>query len=165
MLALILATALALPDLALAQVGTSTRGATRTPTISAAFGALVPTATSTRTQTQLTKEAIHRVMEANLIRFKRCYEVQLEKKPELAGTITTRFTIGDRGTVIDASIAVTSMNDAEVEACVLALVRELQFPPRPKGTVLGISYPLKFESKPPKSPKRRKSARARKDVE
>jgi TonB family protein len=165
MLALILTTALALPDLALAQVGTSTRAATHTPTITAAVGALVPTATSTRTQAQLTKDGIGRVMKANLVRFKRCYEVQLKTKPKLEGTIIPRFTIGDRGTVTDASIASTSMNDPEVEACVLSVVRELQFPPTQRGRTMVISYPLKFGSEPSKSSKRPKAARASKDVE
>jgi hypothetical protein len=97
-------------------------------------------------QGSLTKEEIGRVIRRNLARFKYCYEKQLNANPNLSGKISVYFTIAPTGAVAQASVRETSMNDQNVESCVLTVMRSLKFPKPRGGGIVVVTYPFVFAS-------------------
>ncbi len=92
----------------------------------------------------LSKEEIGRVIRRNLARFKYCYEKQLNSNPNLGGKISIYFTIAPTGSVARASVRETSMNDANVEACTVKVMRSLKFPKPRGGGIVVVTYPFVF---------------------
>ncbi len=97
-------------------------------------------------QGSLSKEEIGRVIRRNLARFKYCYEKQLNANPNLSGKISVYFTIAPTGAVAQASVRETSMNDQNVESCVLTVMRSLKFPKPRGGGIVVVTYPFVFAS-------------------
>jgi pSer/pThr/pTyr-binding forkhead associated (FHA) protein len=94
----------------------------------------------------LSKEEIGRVIRRNLARFKYCYEKELNANPNLSGKIAVYFTIAPTGAVAEASVRETSMNDSNVETCVLKVMRSLKFPKPRGGGIVVVTYPFVFAS-------------------
>jgi outer membrane biosynthesis protein TonB len=92
------------------------------------------------------KEAIRRVVQANLKQIKACYERGLNRDPSLYGKIVIQWTIGPGGRVLEAGIKNTTMNSAEVESCAVARLRTWKFPEPPAGEVAVVSYPFVFQA-------------------
>jgi TonB family protein len=95
-------------------------------------------------QGSLSKEEIGRVIRRNLARFKYCYEKQLNSNPNLSGKVAVYFTIAPTGDVASASIRETSMNDENVESCVVKVMRSLKFPKPRGGGIVVVTYPFVF---------------------
>ncbi|MBI5939167.1 MAG: energy transducer TonB, partial [Caulobacterales bacterium] len=81
---------------------------------------------------------------ANEIRY--CYEVELTKEPNLAGKIGVTFTIDPTGAISDANIAQTTLNNNNVEQCLLTRIRRWKFPEPKGGGVCVINYPWVFKA-------------------
>lgn len=94
----------------------------------------------------LSKAEIGRVIRRNLARFKYCYEKQLNANPNLSGKISVYFTIAPTGAVAQASVRETSMNEANVENCVVKVMRSLKFPKPRGGGIVVVTYPFVFAS-------------------
>lgn len=122
--------------------------ATSTMPTRTATKAVVSTSTTTTLgrASVLSKEEISAVIRRNLPRFKYCYEKKLAGRPELAGKIAVYFKIGPTGAVAEASVRSTSMNDVEVEACTVKVMRSLEFPQPRNGGVVVVTYPFVFQS-------------------
>jgi len=90
----------------------------------------------------LDKNIIRRYIRKKLPQIKYCYEKQLLVKPSLAGTVTTVFTISGNGAVI--SMAASGMGSKEVENCVGAAVKGIQFPKPKGGGLVNVRYPFTF---------------------
>jgi hypothetical protein len=90
----------------------------------------------------LDKDVIRRVVRQQTAHFQACYESELRKDPELAGTVRIEF-------VIDAAGAVTSASAdgmAEpVAACVTTVIRRIQFPKPKGGGTVKVTYPVRFQ--------------------
>ena len=94
----------------------------------------------------LDKEIIRRVVHLHMNEVKFCYDQELAKKPALAGRISVQFAISSVGQVFTSVMQSTSMNDAQVENCVVNAVRRWEFP-RPMGGGMAIVlYPFSFTS-------------------
>lgn len=93
----------------------------------------------------LDRELIRRVIHANRGQIRYCYELQLGKHPQLEGKLSVRFVIGPTGAVSASSVAQSTVNDAELEACVTGRLRTWSFP-TPKGAgVVVVTYPFVFK--------------------
>jgi TonB family protein len=68
-------------------------------------------------------DAIQKVMLNHVPAIRYCYERELRRNPELKGKITVRVTVSPDGSVKDAEIASSTMNDERVERCILSRVR------------------------------------------
>jgi TonB family protein len=88
------------------------------------------------------REAIHRVVQAHKSTIQFCYEKELAKKPDLAGRVTTRFSIDASGAVTEASVTDSTLGDANVEGCMLRQIKSWKFPA--KATT--VTYPFRFET-------------------
>jgi outer membrane biosynthesis protein TonB/pSer/pThr/pTyr-binding forkhead associated (FHA) protein len=88
--------------------------------------------------------AIAAAIEAHKDAFRYCYEKEVNAGlPNLAGTITTTSVIGSSGRITDAGIKNSSMGNANVERCVLAVLRRIDFP-IPQGGTVQFTFPFKF---------------------
>jgi hypothetical protein len=67
--------------------------------------------------------AVRRALLAKLPAVKRCYERVLNAKPQLTGKVTLRVTFDASGAVQAVDVAADSLNDAEVTACVVSVLR------------------------------------------
>lgn len=94
----------------------------------------------------LDREAIARVIRAQLGQIRYCYERQLSASPDLYGKILVKFTIGAAGSVVAQAIGNTSLNNAMVEGCILRRIAGWQFPTPKGGTSVLVSYPFLFKS-------------------
>lgn len=95
----------------------------------------------------LPRSEIRAVIRESIAQVRACYEPRLRDRPELAGRVVVRFLVRADGTVEEASISDTTMHDALVEQCLVAIVMTLRFPPRVRGsTPVGVAYPFVFDS-------------------
>jgi Ca-activated chloride channel homolog len=94
----------------------------------------------------LSKDVIRRVVRrhANEVRF--CYEKGLAAEPALTGRVVIKLVIDAQGRVTMAAVAETTLNEPNVEACIVAAVRRWIFPGIPGGGTAVVNYP--FELKP-----------------
>lgn len=97
----------------------------------------------------LSKDEITKVLKRHQNEVRHCYEQALRLKPELAGKIAVKFIVGATGDVLDSEIASDTLNDENLKACMLKLVRSWKFPePRGGGNVT-ITYPWVFNPTEP----------------
>ena len=92
----------------------------------------------------LPREVIVRVMRAHNMEVRRCYERALAATPDLEGRVTVRFEIAPDGSVPSASTSSSTLGNAEVESCVVGVVRAMQFPEPAGGGIVVVSYPYVF---------------------
>lgn len=90
-------------------------------------------------------DAIAAAMRAHEDEFRYCYEKEINAEhPKIAGRVGTSFVINPSGHVTQAGIASSSLNNSNVEGCILSVIRRIQFP-LPKGAgVVQVTYPFKF---------------------
>jgi TonB family protein len=86
------------------------------------------------------KAMIRSFIRANQAKLQYCYERELLAKPDLAGTVTVKFTIEADGKVS----AATASGLAKVDACVAQVIREIAFD-KPKDGKTEINYPFTFK--------------------
>lgn len=96
-------------------------------------------------QGSLSADAIRDVVQRQIRGVTFCYERQLANKPDLQGKVVIRFTIGEDGSVTAMEVEDTTLNDTEVEGCILQRVRRWRFPAPDSGPVT-VSYPFIFSA-------------------
>jgi hypothetical protein len=74
---------------------------------------------------------------------KACYEQQLILKPDLQGKVDVRWTINAEGGVDNATVIGTTLNDGNVENCVVRQIRRMKFA-KPKGGICIVKWPFVF---------------------
>jgi TonB family protein len=92
-------------------------------------------------------DAVEAALLAHRDEFRYCYEKEINAESSgIGGRVGTTFVIGASGRVAQAGIESTSLKNANVERCVLNVIRRIDFPiPRGAGLVQ-VSYPFKFNS-------------------
>ena len=94
----------------------------------------------------LDKSLIAAVVQANIGQIKHCYEKQLLVDPNLFGKVVAAWTIDKEGKVSLSSVKKSTMNSRNVENCIVAKIKNWNFPkPKGGGQVL-VSYPFLFKS-------------------
>lgn len=86
---------------------------------------------------------IRRYIKKQKLRITHCYEKRLLVNPELAGTLTARFSIGNNGKVIGAQAS--GMSDNQLQDCVAEVVANIEFPSTSGGALVNVSYPFTFQ--------------------
>lgn len=91
------------------------------------------------------KAAIAAAIEAHRDEFRNCYEKEINAdNPNIAGSLKSSFVIGSSGRVTQAGVESTTLNNANVEGCVLRVLKRIDFPRPVGGGVVQVSYPFKF---------------------
>ncbi len=93
----------------------------------------------------LSQEAIKRVLDRAQSQLRYCYEKELQRVPDLNGKVTAKFTIGGTGSVVDASVATSTLQNASAEECMLRVFRRLRFPNPAGGGMVDVSYPMIYK--------------------
>ncbi len=94
----------------------------------------------------LTADEVGRIVRRHWNEMKYCYEKELNKDPNLAGTVKLAWVINPVGFVASAQIAESSLNNANAEACMVANVRRWKFPAPRGGGIVNVTYPFSFVS-------------------
>jgi hypothetical protein len=90
----------------------------------------------------LSEAQIRRVIMSREGAYRACYETALAREPALKGGVTVSFQITTSGSVSDAHIANTSLNNGRVESCLLRVFGRLKFPASDHAT--NVPWPLIF---------------------
>ncbi|MGA9521360.1 MAG: AgmX/PglI C-terminal domain-containing protein, partial [Myxococcaceae bacterium] len=93
----------------------------------------------------LDKDVIAKVIRRHQNEIKYCYEQELNKDPALSGKVAVLFTIDPAGSVSDANVSETSLNNATTESCMLARIRRWRFPEPKGGGVVTVTFPWIFK--------------------
>jgi len=93
----------------------------------------------------LDKELIRQVIRRNINQVRYCYETQLQRNPKLNGKVSIKFVISAAGTVASSQVASSTVDNAELEACVAGRVRAWEFPKPKGGGVVVVTYPFVFK--------------------
>lgn len=94
----------------------------------------------------LDKDVVARVIKRYWAQIKYCYEKELSKNPNLYGKIAVKFTISGNGSVSEAEIEQTEMNNAAVEECIIRNIKRWMFPAPKGGGIVVVRYPFIFKS-------------------
>jgi hypothetical protein len=88
---------------------------------------------------------INRVIKSRAGVFRACYQKELNRTPKLpGGKIIVAFTIAPEGHVSRAAMKSSTLNNAEVEKCVVTNVQRLKFPVQ--KAAVDVTYPFVFAS-------------------
>ena len=91
----------------------------------------------------LSAEQINRVVRANQAAVRYCYEVEVQRQPNLRGRVEIRWRINLQGAVTSSGVASSTLRNARVEGCIVRQVRRWRFP-RPDGGEVNVTYPFIF---------------------
>ncbi len=81
---------------------------------------------------------------AAAVRF--CYNRFLQKRPGVSGQVVLRLTVAADGSVTAANVARTTLNDSELESCVMGQAREWRFAPAEEAS---FTFDVPFVFTPP----------------
>jgi TonB family protein len=94
----------------------------------------------------LDMETVRRIVRQHNNETKYCYEKQLITRPDLAGRVTVKFTIGGSGAVIAAAVQESTVEDRTLESCITDRIRRWGFPEPRGGGVVVVTYPFVFRT-------------------
>ncbi len=94
----------------------------------------------------LDREIIQRVVRQHRREIQHCYEQQLQRNPDLAGRVTMQWVISPTGDVVSASVEETSLNDSNVEQCMVQRIQRWSFPEPDGGGIVRVNYPFNFSA-------------------
>jgi outer membrane biosynthesis protein TonB len=89
----------------------------------------------------LSKEQIDRVVRANQAAIKYCFEVEMQRQPNLEGAVHMNWRIDLQGQVSMVKVAKSTLNNARVEGCMARQVKRWIFP-KPDGGEVEVTYPF-----------------------
>lgn len=86
---------------------------------------------------------INEVVRSHLGSLEYCYNRRLKRNPNLQGRIVIQFTIKADGTILDCKVVESSMEDRNVEQCLVRSISRWNFPGITEGST-EITYPFMF---------------------
>lgn len=90
----------------------------------------------------LSRYAINATIAKYLSQVRRCYESELNKRPDIEGLVSVAFQIGGNGRLNYSRIAKSSLGSKTVEKCITTKMMKWKFP-KPKGGVsVKVNYPF-----------------------
>ena len=93
------------------------------------------------------REAIRRVILANIKTIRACYERELNRKPDLFGKLVLSWDIGEQGRVVATRVKENQLGSPEVAGCIMEKLKLWKFPDPPANQVVVIeAYPFLFSN-------------------
>ncbi|MGE6759149.1 AgmX/PglI C-terminal domain-containing protein [Corallococcus interemptor] len=135
--------------LALAQGGSKKKAATPAPAAAPATPAPKKDDGLDVSRLPFTPDSIRQVIAHHMPRIQECYEDHMvEKDKKVEGLLRTTFTITAEGTVRSAKIDKhgSTLKDAGLNDCVVAVLSSLDFPKPPDGRDHPIEYPFNLKA-------------------
>ncbi len=119
--------------------GLGRRGSTSLP------GAMRSDESVRETAAPYSRDTLVRIVRAHRGELRRCYDHGLATRPDLDGAIEARWTIAADGSVSAASADSDTIGMPSVRECVLARLRQWQFPAPEGGAPVEVTYPFRME--------------------
>lgn len=91
----------------------------------------------------LSKEQINRVVRANQAAIKYCFELALQRQPNLKGAVNVQWRISLQGRVTSTRVTKTTLRNSKVEGCMARQIKRWKFP-KPDGGEVVVTYPFLF---------------------
>jgi hypothetical protein len=95
----------------------------------------------------LTKDQVMKVVMARRTMFQACFEKELQRLPNLSGTVMISWHIEAGGAVSISKLKSSTMGNAAVESCLVRRVKDLKFPASPDGRPTDVRFPFVFASR------------------
>lgn len=92
----------------------------------------------------LSNEYIDQVIVSRQPQLQKCWLSRLKVKPKLKGQIALQFEISRRGKVHDVKVADHTVDDNELQKCVMTVIERIPFRGF-KGPEISLTYPITFE--------------------
>ena len=97
--------------------------------------------------TSIDREAIRRVILANLRVIRTCYERQLNRRPDLFGKLVLSWDIGEQGRVVAVRTKSNELGSREVADCIMDRLKTWRFPEPPSNQIVEVeAYPFFFSN-------------------
>lgn len=93
----------------------------------------------------LDQSVVKEVILSHMNAVKHCYNQELKKDAALAGKVIVKFTVGSKGPVTAAAVKQTTLNNKDVEECMVKEVKTWIFPEPRRGETVDISFPFVFK--------------------
>jgi len=93
----------------------------------------------------LSKEVIAKIIRSHQSEIKYCYEIELQKNPSLFGKVAVLFIIDAAGTVSEANVSESSLDNSNTEKCMLSRIRRWKFPEPEGGGLVSVNFPWIFK--------------------
>ena len=106
----------------------------------------IPSATTVAKDGLCSKDNIRNEVNRRKNRLRQCYEIELDKDLSLEGKMKVRWTINAEGKVEEASTLLSTMDNEEVEKCVLAQIKQMHFEKPKNGSSCVVNWPFVFSS-------------------
>ncbi len=90
------------------------------------------------------KEAIRRLIQKNKNSLRGCYDRALTQNENLSGKVVLSWRITNGGKMIQPKVKSSTLNDAEVEQCIISRLRVLTFPDPGPNEIAEVDYPFVF---------------------
>ena len=94
----------------------------------------------------LPKEVIKKVIDQNRNQIRYCYEVELQKKQDLAGKLHMIWVIGATGSVVKSQVTASTLQTPNVGRCLRQKIKGWKFPAPAGGGIVEVNYPFVFKS-------------------
>ena len=95
----------------------------------------------------LGRQVIDDVVKRHLNQIRYCYQRQLQRTPELGGSVVVKFSIGPDGSVNHAATRSSTLQHPDVESCIAGRVLRMRFPAPNGGGRVIVTYPFAFSSR------------------
>ncbi len=94
----------------------------------------------------LPREVVERVIRENKNQIRYCYEVELQRRQNLAGRVSVSWVISSSGRVARVKITDSTLGSKRTEKCIARRIKTWQFPRPAGGGVVTVNYPFIFRS-------------------
>ena len=113
------------------------------PLVALAVGTFAPTPPA------IAPDRVHEVVSDRNVALAGCYQEGLDRDEKLRGKVSVEMNVSETGLVSDAkSTPATTLEDAAVVACVLKVMKSLDFGKQDEPQT--VTYAVTFEPDPPK---------------
>ncbi len=95
-----------------------------------------------------TTESIHKIIKENRAKFKKCYEDERKKIPDLKGTVVLELTLDADGKIKKSGTAAeeSTIKVKAVSDCIVKIAEGLSYPPSSKGLDKDFRYEFGFNN-------------------
>ncbi|MFT3843214.1 MAG: AgmX/PglI C-terminal domain-containing protein [Myxococcaceae bacterium] len=92
----------------------------------------------------LSTDAVRRVLDEHRQQIRYCYEMLLNRFNRLSGAVTVKFVVGASGAVASAAVKQSTVNNLELDDCVIGRVKSWVFPMPRGGGVAIVTHRFVF---------------------
>lgn len=97
-------------------------------------------------RSSIDKDAIRRLIQKNKNAIKGCYDRALSRNKSISGKVVLSWKIAAGGKMISPRVKSTSLNNSDIEQCIINRLMVLKFPEPGAGEIALVDYPFVFKA-------------------